>query len=361
MTNTVKSRGIELLTEPLDTVNNYSVESFSPNTAFERYLKMHKVLLGKAGAEELCAIHQTLKSERMPRFLAVAGWSAIEASMVAEVGTQSERARILNEGAECLHETLRIERSAQRNNQELLAEDSAPNRTAFAIASIPLIEDMISGDITKQTRKKVFEDQLSIAQYTLLQSHLASKDGNREAVADYRGFGHECNAILALNRRLSATWFAMPSSYRSNTGYYHREQTHDISVINQRWGKIHSILPVEIKARTQTRDKRRYKALLVRGKMHLSPPNSHALQDTTQAIAAVYNQEASKEQQEIATTVTDTFEGMIRRYHDGHVLGEVASRNTATLFRDNDSVIRSFPGLAINPAVERNRASAIDL
>src|SRR5207245_1409084 len=98
------------------------------------------------------------------------------------------------------------------------------------------------------------------------------------------------------NMKQSPTWFAIPAMTRSDSGHHHRQQTHDLLVIRQRWGELQNITPVEIKSAANQRDLRRYKALLVRGKLHLSVDGLHKPEEMLDAITAVYEKRATRTQ-----------------------------------------------------------------
>src|SRR4051812_39503243 len=57
---------------------------FQPKPAFDRYLRMHKVLVGPASCDSLLDIFCELYPSNYPHHLSAAGWAAVEATWAAE-------------------------------------------------------------------------------------------------------------------------------------------------------------------------------------------------------------------------------------------------------------------------------------
>jgi hypothetical protein len=180
----------------------------------------------------------------------------------------------------------------------------------------------------------------------MIQLDLAARAGDGDGIAEHYGFAYECNAILSLNRALSNRWFAIPAIARADSGHHHNRQTHDISVVRQKWGELQSVVPVEIKSHASLKDRQRYEALLVRGKMHLTIENLHSPRFTLEAIAAVYEGDATPRQRTIADSVTKQFMSMLRDYYAGERNDSVASSRSVTSFHDKSLVVEKYPGLS---------------
>jgi len=223
---------------------------------------------------------------------------------------------------------------------------SQVHRVALNIAVLPLLRGIVTGDVTDAACREAFDGCLSAARSNA--AYLKDAKMRRDAVAVglHSGFGYECNALLALNRKHSNTWFAIPAMSRCDSGLYNRQDTHDLLVIHQKYGSTQSATPVEIKAKASMRDRRRYKALLVRGRMHLSAPGKYKPEDTLNAIASVYDGVASEEDARVADNATEKFTSMIRDYYAGQVLGSAANTAAVTVFRDSAQVRAHHPGLA---------------
>lgn len=321
--------------------------SIAPHPAYESYLRMHKVLVGSATADELITIHEQLKNEVMPRYLTVAGWSAAEAALVADGLSTAAKLQLLDAAVDCWERGLVMQLRYNQSDKQHLIEYAAPYRSALDLAVAPLLKGIISGDVTSKTCQSVFADCLAIAEANEIQQGLAWSSGNSEAAAEHVGFGYECNALLTLNRLQSPTWFAIPALARADTGYHHNRQTHDLLVIRQKWGEIQSVVPVEVKSAASARDRERYQALLVRGKMHLSLDGFHRPGETLRALGAVYRGDASKREQQTVHRVSNRFMEMLQDYYTGSYLGPVATSRVLPLFRDNARVVARHPGLGV--------------
>lgn len=320
---------------------------FAPNPAYDSYLRMHKVFVREEGSNKLEGVYQSLSGEKMPRYLVAAGWAATEAALVQTHKSAEKRLELLQGGVDCWIRALQNQININSSGPETLIEHSVPFRIALDLAVAPLFEGMILGDITKNTRKKVFEDCLAIGIANQERIKELSRTKNHEAVADHSGFAYEVNGLLAFNRQLSASWFVVPTMARSDNGYYHPEQTHDLLVIHQKRGVIKSILPVEIKAQASAKDRRRYKALLVRGMMHLSEEGKCRPRHTLEAIAATYIEQATEDERNLADLVTARFVDMVRGYYAGESLGTIATSRSVTTFRDSSVVASRHPGISV--------------
>ena len=343
------SPGYELLTSPLQ-IEPYDQLNFAPNSDYERYLRIHKVFVGNRGASTLEEIHEGLKNEYMPRYLAAAGWAAAEAAVVRSDSPTRERLQLLAGGVACWQQAVHNQRWLNTYGPEYLAEYAMPHRMALDVAVAPLMQGIIVGDITPLTCQRVFEDSLRVAQSNIVQLNLMAREGNMSGLAEHIGFGYESNALLAFNRRLSPTWFVIPSMVRSDSGHYYQEQTHDLLVIHQKKGNLLDVTPVEIKAAASARDRERYRALSVRGKMHLSMDGRYTPDHTLDAITASYGGYASPLEKEIADSVSNRFMKMARDYYAGDKLGSVATSRSHVAFRDNAIVAANHPGLLARSA-----------
>lgn len=321
------------------------LQEFAPNPNYERYLRMHKVLVGNSGAEELEQVHASLREEAMPRYLYVAGWAAAEAAVANNNRPTEQRLQLLDDGIACWVRGMYNQQWLNTYGNSHTLEHSAPLRSAVAVATAPLLKGIILGDITKETMRTVFEDSLRIAQANVVCLDIASKERDTDAVADHLGLAYEMNAQLLVNRWLSPTRFLIPSFARSDTGYYYPDQTHDLLAVHQKWGKIYNIAPVEIKSSASARDRERYRALLVRGKMHLSIEGRFAPGDTLQMITDSYEGVASLQQQAKLDAISIRFMNMMRDYYNGEPLAGVATEKGKMVFRDNAIVVGNHPGL----------------
>jgi hypothetical protein len=322
------------------------------NDAYNKYLHMHKVLVRTGGAEQLIGIGQLLEQEKIPRYLDAAGWAYAEAAMTNHT-TTVEAVGLVIKAEELWEQALSGYRYlAKGDHAEWFTEDSSePYRLALNLAYAPVLKSILVGNVTQSVRERAFADTLAIAQLAGIHLELAKKEGSKFVVSDYSGFIHECNALLALLYLNDPRYIPMPSSARADTGYYHREQTHDIVVINQHWGQIKKIIPIEVKAAASLSDRQRYKALILRGKMHLAVTGMlgcHDARNTLDAFASVFEHTKDKLAQQKVDHAATTVQKLLRLYQQGMDVDSVAV-NSLTQFRETNVVEAAYPEFSKRP------------
>ncbi len=326
-------------------MNTY--EGFSPNPHYSVYMNMPKVFVERKDSQELVTIAEGLKEEWLPDYLDAGGWAAAEASLVGDDMLTSERLSLLETAEDYWQRALTNQAVLNEKwDREYLSEDTKEFRLALNLAFTPLMKSIVIGNVTPQTRERTFADTLAIAQTSAVQLSLASKNREMEAVGDHLGLGHECNALLALLYVNDPNYVPIPSSYRAGSGYEHRTQTHDVTIINQHWGEIHRFYPAEIKAAASLRDRQRYKALIVRGKMHLTVPGKYDPLNTTDAFARCYEGSASMQDQRIVGHATSTIRDLLALYQKGDCPDEFKTIRTQTKFHKSDVVAQKYKELS---------------
>lgn len=198
------------------------------------------------------------------------------------------------------------------------------------------------GNVTEATRRGVMENIISLAELVSDEMSACSAAGDKDTMSGFVGLAHELNALMALLYMDDPRYVPLPSTARADTGYYHREQSHDIVVVNQHWGAIKKIIPIEVKSRPNQKDRQRYNALLVRGKMHLSITGSDP-RDTIRAFTQI--QKGNAEVGDIASIekMSTAFREMLHLYNKGEAIdGEVLR------FYESDALYTAYPEIAPN-------------
>jgi hypothetical protein len=306
---------------------------------------MPKGVADPAGARQLARVYRQLKDETQPGYLQAGGWAAAEVALGCAYLSPASRLNALHSAQQVWERALAVQTHWEQNG--LSQNVGRMHRLALDLAILPLLKGVVAGNVTESACRQAFTDCLGVAESNMQYLQAARARGDHSAAAAHAGIAYECNALLAHNRKLSSTWFVIPAMARCDSGYYHWRETHDLLVVHQKYGQLISITPVEIKAKASLRDRRRYKALLVRGKMHLSVPGKSQPEHTLHAISAMYTGSASQEDIRIANAATDRFSGMIRDYYAGTVLGDVATAGSVTVFHDNKQVRDRHPGLGV--------------
>lgn len=305
------------------------------NETYDKYLRMHKVFVGESGAHELVEIADELQHEELPRYLDAAGWAYAEAGLVLENESTVGRIELVRAAEECWGKSLQMgQYLLDEHAPQYLFEDAMSYRTAMNLAYAPLMKSIIIGNVTDGTRERAFVDTLAIAQTSGLQLGFAAAHRDVNAAASHTGFIHEANTLLTLLYLDDPRYIPLPSSARADTGYYHQGQTHDVTILNQHWGRIKKVVPLEVKARASARDRERYKALIVRGKMHLSIAGRNDPRETTNAFSNVYQGIATAEDVRMTDHASSTVLRLLKLYQRGadDAVSNVTSR---TKFHDS--------------------------
>lgn len=335
----------DALRAPVD-VEQQPETDFSPHPSYEAYLKIHKVLVGPKTALELEAIHNHLRREAVPQYLSVAGWAAAEAALAQPNRSATYRSRLLEQAEECWLQAIENQLALNLSDKLHLHEINAPYFYALDTAHLPLLQAIISGDVTSSIRRQVALDVLNIAEANAVQLQLAINANDTAAIGDHVGVGHESNALLAFHSLDSAGLLAIPSSARADSGHHHRQQTHDLLIIQQRWGDILDMTPTEVKSSVSNHDRQRYKAMLVRGKMHLSIDGKYSPEHTLRAFSGFFNGNQTKEEQRITDHVRQTVLDMYWLYKKGNSLNDIASPRSNCRYRDPSQLHIAHPEIS---------------
>ena len=234
------------------------------NASYAEYMKMHKVLVNHSGARHLIDIGGKLEEENHPEYLEAAGWAFAESALANDSMSTHARLDLLDRADANWKLALQAYDSMELTEYaEKWRDDSRPFRLALNIAYTPIVRSIVLGDITDETRRKVLTDTLAIAQLAETHRTLADKCGYGKATCELYGFMHECNIMASFLLLDNPAYVPIPSTNRADNGLYHRKQTHDISLINQHFGEIRKLIPIEAKKENHIRNVRRYDAMLV--------------------------------------------------------------------------------------------------
>ncbi len=287
--------------------------AYLEHPVYRAYQCIPKMYADKPGAVKLERLADMLSTETDPLFLDAAASAYLESSIVRD-DLDTEKRMVLFSKAQFTWEC------ALKNEETLL--EIAPEmsscvdeyRVATNLACLPMVKGLILGDVKSETIHDSINKLLQVADVCELQKHFAKQDGRQDSVGEYSGLQHEINALLAFLYQENPKFIALPSTARGGTGYFYREQTHDLTVISQHFGDVRSILPVEVKARASGRDRRRYKALIIRGKMHLSSPRWYAPELTKDALKRYFNGEVNEGDEAFVESLGQTISELTVNY-----------------------------------------------
>jgi hypothetical protein len=321
---------------------------FQPNPAFNDYLKIHKVLVGPRTAHQLIQTAETLDKEELPQYVIAAG-SAFCESALALPGEDAEfRMELLDRAEASWRRALDTQLTCAETYPALI-DPADPFRTALDIARLPLLRGLVAGDVTRHTRDAVRQETLAIAAANNIRSKLAHTEGEHETACSHIGFGHELNFQIAIDSLDTPTYIATTSFARGGSGHFHPHQTHDVMLIQQKWGEILDILPVEIKAKASGRTRQRYNAMLVRGKIHMTyNVPIHEPENMRRAFAAYHLGVPARQEIPVIRDIRRTLLEMVHLYKSGQVLGSVATGRSLLRFRDLAALHQAHPEIAAN-------------
>lgn len=330
------------VTKPLE-IDDATLERFSKirphmghlaNESYLNYIRIHKVFVNQKGSDRLVELAKDLEQEQLPEFLEAAGWAFAEAALVNMNETACTRLQLMNRAGSTWERALEASDALQKTVLgELLSTDSQPFRIAMNLAYKPLMEELVLGNITDRTRKKVLEDTLAITQLANVNTNLAWRNGCRDGVADMSGFIQEGNAMMTLLLLDDPRFVPMPSSSRADSGYFHRSQTHDIVIINQHYGKIKKVIPVEIKTHPSGADRSRYNALIL-SKTDLTATIHHSALSTTELIGRVVSGEVAPRDYEVVDKIKNRLKNKLDNYQKQGVT-QANKFRTKTRFYNN--------------------------
>lgn len=322
--------------------------AYLENDVYNQYLQIPKGMVGEDGVEQLQEIAQQLETEQLPVYLDAGGWASAEAGLASRSMSTVERVGLVTRAEKMwtrsLVNTLNI---TETYDSERPYGENGGHRTALNVAFAPLLKSIIVGNVRADTMQKVLLDTAEIAHESRLSLAKAYENNDTDAAAFHRGFLFEASALMALLYMEDPRYVPLPATARADTGYYHRDQTHDISIINHHWGEIKKVIPVEIKSTASQRDKRRYKALIIPGKMRLSVGGIES-SDTADAFYDLVHGAASSEQIAAIEQLSTQLREMLRLYQQGMSAAGIAS-DSLTRFHDSKMVAKYYPELSTAP------------
>lgn len=337
----------ELSAEALEpfTDERASHRTFLENETYHRYLKIHKVALGASGTKELQEIAAQLEKEEIPTYLDAAAWAYAETGLMSASMSAVERVDAISHAEELWEQALKKHISLESSDAaDFFNEPADAYRYALPLAFSPLMKSIVVGNVTPAIRQQAIKDTTSFAAAVAEEIETYREQGEVSKLNTFVGLLHELNALITLLYLDDPRYIPMPSTARADTGYYHREQTHDIMVINQHWGKIQKIIPIEIKSKASARDRRRYRALLVRGKMHLAVRGYDPIETARSYERHLNGKSTVNDMIDTEKMATDLRE-MLRLYQQGHTPDSVAL-HSLTRFHKSPSLEKAHPEIA---------------
>ena len=314
--------------------------------AFNEYMQMDKALAGTSDVDQLLRIGGELEKEELPTYLDAAGWAFAESGLVSESLTTVERVDTISR-AESMWARGIVNGMAigEWFGERQQYEENEGHRLALNMAFVPLMKSIAVGNVREEVLAQTLRDVAEIA-HDSRQSLARAEEREDEVSARYhKGFLFEASALMALLYIGDPRYVPMPSSARVDSGYYNAKQTHDVTVINQHWGEIRKVVPVEVKSMASRRARKRYRALIVSGRLRLTVGDTTESSETAEAFYEMVHGDASTEQIAAIEQLSTQLREMLRLYQRG-VSAEGVAIGGLTRFHDSKEAAQVYPELA---------------
>jgi hypothetical protein len=220
--------------------------------------------------------------------------------------------------------------------QETPNHYSLKERVELALASIPLLEGIVTGDVRVKALERVANDYIQVAAENVATGRSKRKSGDIHRALFHEGLSYEILALLALNEELTTRRFVMPSTARNDSGYFSPKLTHDLMLFKQRGGLIKSMLPAEVKSRMSRQDRKRYKALIIDG-VFMDVFEAGEAGPTIDLYSRVYHGDGSGADMAAAEGLTRKMWAMVSQYSSGNTLG-IGYPHSAIQYHDTSKV-----------------------
>lgn len=241
---------------------------------YARYHLLPKEFIESTQADELFNTYTILKqATHSSTYLFSAGSAAAESALVGLAASADERHHRLD----CAEEAWLSAQYAFLDRHMWQKWSDArlyiqPNRIEMSKLFLPLYHDMVDRCVREDTISRVHFMLSKLAMENLEQHDIAIYE-NDFAYVGRRGLGYELGSLLAPNRLLCPSFFAIPAIARADNGNHYPEDTHDVRLIRQSWGVIEDVIQYEVKPNDKPKYDR-YNSALIRGHVELVIPAS---------------------------------------------------------------------------------------
>lgn len=288
-------------------------------TAVNRYYKLEKQLLDKSQAERLTNVRESFNPGKSVFHNTAAGWMLAEAALINTDLEREGRLMLLDRARQDWETALDIE-SSKETNKELHSICLLSNneiKIASTLAAADMFEDIIKGDLDRKTREEYYEKLLYLGvkaaegyEYYDEEHYPVSRFPGRDIC--YIGTAHEMNALLTIARLQSPSLVCAPSIQRADSGAHFPKQTHDLQVLNTKWGDIRNTLGIEVKTTPRKEHFKRYDAVLIGGTLHLHPNHLRDPSYLTELLVKDYKGLTSDEEKTNLSAITNNVVHSIR-------------------------------------------------
>jgi hypothetical protein len=236
---------------------------------------MPKDFVGPSEADDLFTIYEKLsRADYSYGYLFAAASAAAESGLMATHLSSDERHFRLQCADEAWQDAQAVflDKHGAKGWSEAKLE-AIPDRVEMNRIYMPMYHDLVDGNMREVTISKTHERLVKLGLKNLRLHDGAEEVNDPSGFVIRRGLGYELCTLMTVTRLKCPSFFAIPATARADHGTYHGEETHDVRLIRQSWGKIEQCVPYEVKPSDgTTRD--RYKSAFVRGRVELMMPSA---------------------------------------------------------------------------------------
>lgn len=278
--------------------------------AFRQYYSLEKRLADSEAFDLLVDCGDSFSAINTAYYQHLGGWAYAEAALIANGEHDTyDKLDLLDEAQDSWEQAHRLELlkyniyEEELRDHDIRSSDLLHIETSMAAGNV--FAAMVEKDITPEVRQNYYDDLLTIAAHANngLKAHMDKNGWERDG--NYIGFAHELNAMLVINRIMSPTLMAFPALPRSDSGVNFPRQTHDISLLNMKWGEIQRALPIEVKTTPQDIHFERYDSVIVGGTMHMHPENQRDPSYLTELLIKESLDLSNNEEQAVLGNITE--------------------------------------------------------
>lgn len=218
----------------------------------ESYMLIHKRPVGPKTAEKLFSLYEQYTRFHEYRMQYVAGWAALEASIVGTELDSTTRIQLVDAAQDSWEYALKLKQEHAATMawyKDKTPATAGEYRIATSLATIGVFRELPLGKPSLESIANMHSSMVDIMVMNDADMRIAERHKLHGRAAEHKGLVVEHLAMCAVNRMLSSRVIAIPSFARSDSGMYYPDQTHDIQMLYLNGGTVSDVIPNEVKSR----------------------------------------------------------------------------------------------------------------
>ncbi|HAC56331.1 TPA: hypothetical protein DCF80_02420 [Candidatus Saccharibacteria bacterium] len=290
----------------------------------ESYMLIHKRPVGPKTAERLFSLYEQYTRYHEYRMQYVAGWTALEASMVGTDLDATTRIQLVDAAKDSWEYALQLKQEHAANSawyRGITPATVGEYRIATALATIGVFRELPLGKPSLDAIANMHSSMVNVMMMNDADMRTAQRHRLHGRAAEHKGLITEQLAMCAVNRLFSSRVIAIPSFARSDSGLHYPDQTHDIQILYMDRGKVTEFVPSEVKSRRSGKAFDRYvRSGLVFGE-EITQNGAFSLSTQVARFVAELNDTIEPYDEFMLKDVTDSVMHSIRHYKRPEVSG----------------------------------------